>query len=111
MSDRLAIILASGDAKVLEAGLLYARNAVKQGWMQDVRLFLFGPSQVEVATDPTLREALERIIAEGTRPMVSKTCSDKYSVSEVLAELGCIVEYIGSPISEAIREGFVPMVW
>ncbi len=111
MNDRLAIILASGDPRVLEMGLLYARNVVKHGWMKEMKLFLFGPSEVQVATDPRLQEAVETIVSEGTRPKACKFCSDKYAVSERLAEIGCDVEYVGDPISAAIRDGFVPMVW
>ena len=43
--------------------------------------------------------------------MACKYCSDKYSVSEALEELGCEIVYVGEPISQAIRDGFVPMVW
>jgi len=111
VNDRLAIILASGDPLVLEMGLLYARNVVKKGWMREMKLFLFGPSEVRVATDPRLREAVETIVSEGTRPMACKFCSDEYAVSDALAEVGCDVEYVGDPISAAIRDGFVPMVW
>ncbi|MGB2984143.1 MAG: hypothetical protein WBC63_09865 [Candidatus Bipolaricaulia bacterium] len=111
MNDRLAIILASGDPRVLEMGLMYARNVVKQGWMKEMKLFLFGPSEVQIATDPNLRGMLETIVSEGTRPMACKFCSDKYCVSDLLADVGCDVDYVGDPISTAIRDGFVPMVW
>lgn len=111
MSDRLAIILASGDPRVLEMGLTYTRNTVRHGWMKETRLFLFGPSETQIATDPKLREMIETVIAEGTTPKACKFCSDEYSVSDLLAELGCEIEYVGQPISRAIREGFAPMVW
>jgi len=79
--------------------------------MKKMQLFLFGPSEVQIATDPALREMVERIVAEGTKPRACKFCSDKYSVSEALAAMGCVIEYVGDPISQAIRDGFVPMVW
>jgi hypothetical protein len=44
-------------------------------------------------------------------PVACKYCSDKYHVSELLSEVGCGVEYIGEPISDAIKAGYVPMVW
>lgn len=69
-------------------GLLYARNVVKNGWMREMRLYLFGPSELQIATDPHLREMVETIVSEGTRPMACKFCSDKYSVNEHLAEIG-----------------------
>lgn len=111
MSDRLTVILASGDPRVLEMGLMYARNTLKQGWMEETKLFLFGPSETQVATDPKLQEMIRTLIDEGMVPVACRFCSDKYSVSELLHELGCEVEYVGEPISQAIRDGFVPMVW
>ena len=111
MSDKLVMILASGDPHVLEMGLMYARNASKQGWMADVKLFLFGPSETQVATDPALRKMVETLIEEGLVPVACKHCSDEYSVSELLDKLGCDIEYVGAPISAAIKAGYVPMVW
>lgn len=111
MNDKLAVILASGDPRVLEMGLLYARNAAKQGWFADVKLFLFGPSETQMATDPALREAIATTIEVGLIPVACKYCSDKYSVSELLEKAGCEIEYVGAPISEAIKAGYAPMVW
>ena len=111
MNDRLAVILASGDPRVLEMGLTYARNAVKREWMAEVRLYLFGPPETQIATDPSLQEMVRTIVEEGTTPVACRFCSDKYSVIELLADLGCEVATVGEPISIAIRDGFVPMVW
>jgi len=111
MNDKLVVILASGDPRVLEMGLMYARNVSKQGWMSDVKIFLFGPSETQVSTDPALREAVADMIAEGLVPVACKYCADKYSVSEALQNLGCGIEYVGVPISDAIKDGYVPMVW
>jgi len=111
LNDKLAVILASGDPHVLEMGLMYARNAFKQGWMSDVKVFLFGPSETQIATDPALRKMTELMISEGLTPVACKYCSDKYSVSELLESTGCDIDYVGVPISDAIKDGYVPMVW
>jgi len=111
MSDKIAIILASGDPKVLEMGLEYARNVLPRGWMKEMKLFFFGPSEVTIATDPDLRETVETIIQSGTVPQACKTCSGKYGVSDMLLALGCEVEDIGLPVSEAIKAGYTPMTW
>jgi hypothetical protein len=105
------VILVSSDRRVLEMGLIYARNAVAQKWMEDARVFFFGPSEVTIATDPDLHGLVRAIIDEGVTPKACKWCSDKYSVSDLLEALGCVVEYIGSPVSESIREGHTPMTW
>ena len=111
MNDKLAVILASGDPRVLEMGLMYARNAYKQAWLSEIKIFLFGPSETQVSTDPALREAVAEMIAEGLVPVACKYCADKYSVSEALHNLGCEIDYVGAPISDAIKDGYVPMVW
>ena len=87
---------------MLEIGLMYARNAVNQGWMSDVKLYLFGPSEVTIATDPELQKTVKEIMSEGTIPLACKRCSDKYNVTELLTEIGCNVEYLGASISEAV---------
>jgi len=79
--------------------------------MAETKLFLFGPAEIQIATDPALREMIRAIIEEGTTPAACKFCSDKYSASDSLAEVGCEIEYVGEPISRAIRDGYVPMVW
>ena len=111
MPDRIAVILASGDAQVIDAGLMYARNAVKNRWMEDTKLFLFGPSEARIATDDKLHDAVRETLAAGITPVACKACSDRASIGERLMELGCEIEYVGEPISRAIREGYVPMVW
>ncbi len=111
MSDKLAVILASSDHKVLEMGLIYAKNVAKHEWMSDLKLYLFGPSEVTIATDPELRQHLKEIIDLGIVPQACKWCSDEYRVSEQLAELGVEIEYIGEPVSEAIKQGYTPMTW
>ena len=111
MKDKLAVILVSADRQVLEMGLTYTKNAVTKGWMSEIRLYLFGPSEVTVATDPELQGIVREIIAAGVVPQACRWCSDKYSVSQLLRELGCAVEYIGAPVSEAIKADFVPMTW
>jgi len=111
VSDKLAVILVSGDPKVLEMGLVYARNVVMREWMEDMKLYLVGPSEVAIATDPGLQGMVKEVIAEGSIPQACKLCSDKYGVTAFLIELGCNVEYIGDPLSAAIRDDYTPMTW
>jgi len=111
MSDRLAIVLASRDPKVLEMGLMYARNAVKQNWMTATKVYLFGPSEITAVTDPTVKDLLGNLIEEGTQPVACKFSADKHSVADALIGLGCAVEYVGELLSAAFRDGYVPMVW
>jgi len=111
MSEKLAVILTSAEHKVLEMGLVYAKNVISYKWMADTKVYIFGASEVTIATDPELRQYVKEIIDLGTVPLACKWCSDNYRVSGLLAELGVEVEYIGEPVSEAIRAGYTPMTW
>ena len=55
--------------------------------------------------------SLGELIGDELVPVACKYCSDKYSVSEALQNLGCGIEYVGVLISDAIKDGYVPMVW
>ena len=111
MHDKLAVILVSADPKVLEMALIYTGNVVARGWMADLRLYLFGPAEVTVATDPDVQALLRVVIAGGTVPQACIDCSEKYGVSDKLRALGCEVLGIGAPVSQAIQDGYVPMTW
>ena len=111
MSDKLAIILTNSDRQVLEMGLVYALNVIAEQWMSEVQIYLFGPSEVTIATDPDLKELLCNVIEAGNTPVACKWCSDKYHVTALLEEMGCEIAYIGQPVTEAIRTGFTPMTW
>jgi hypothetical protein len=111
MSDKLAVILVSADRAVLEMALTYTRNVITHKWLPDVKVYLFGPSEVTITTDPDLRNLASAVIQAGVVPVACKWCSDKYNVTALLLDLGCRVEYIGQPVSEAIRDGYTPMTW
>jgi hypothetical protein len=111
MNEKVAIVLTSRDPVALEMGLLYARNARKNRWMSDVELFLFGASEIAAVEDPAVREAIEAAVAEGLEPRACRFCADKHGVSDRLEALGCRVEYVGQPLSEAIHDGYVPLSW
>jgi len=111
MNDKFAVILAGGDLRVLEMGMMYARNASKQGWLNDVKLFLFGPSETQVATDPVPQEMAKTVIGEGLVPIACQYCLDKFLASKLLSGIGCEIGCVGAPISQAIYDGYVPLIW
>ena len=44
MANKVFVILSSGDREVaLEVGLVYPLNAATKGWMDEVKVIIFGP--------------------------------------------------------------------
>ncbi len=110
MSSRLLVIIGSGDREKALAGLMYARNVIKYRWLNEAKVVFFGPSEQLIANDKEVASKA-REIAAVTDCFACKAISDKQGVSENLAEAGIKVDYVGDIISNAIKEGYLPMVW
>ena len=101
--------MATGDREKALAGLMYAKNASKYGWVEDVKLILFGPSERLAAEDEEVGGRVREL--SHLHPYACKAVSDRYETSERLRELGVEVEYVGSIVSRFIKEGYTPLVW
>jgi len=110
MSSKLLVIIASGDRDKALTGLMYAENALKRGWLEDVKVFFFGPVEKLMVEDEEVSEAVKEVAALG-ECIACKAISDENEISEKVENLGVRVEYVGSIISGYIREGYAPMVW
>ena len=111
MGDKVCIVVTSSDKRVIKTALQYARRTVTERFMNDTKVFLFGPSEEVIAYDTELQDFLKRYMDVGKEVLACKWCSDDYGVSDGLTELGVKVEYIGVLVSKAIEQGYVPMVW
>ncbi len=106
----MLVIIASGEKEKALAGLMYARNAQKNKWLDDVKVVYFGPSERLIVQDEdVMAEAME--IAAQSQTFACKALSDRDEVSGSIEELGVKVEYVGKIVSDLIKEGYVPMVW
>ncbi|HPF70881.1 MAG TPA: hypothetical protein PLQ13_09440 [Candidatus Krumholzibacteria bacterium] len=111
MQDRIIVILATGEAAKARTGAMYALNALKHGWMEDVKLVLFGPAENLYLQDEDLQDLVRQFSALADQPLACRFLSDRDGISDQLGALGLNVRYVGAPISDAIRSGYVPMVW
>lgn len=110
MGSKLLVILATGDREKAVAGLMYTRNVLKNKWLDDVRVVFFGPFEKLAALDEEISWFIQEITAE-CDCFACKAVSDKQGVSEKLVEAGVKVEYVGPIVSNAIKEGYLPVVW
>jgi len=110
MASKLLVIIATGDREKAIAGLMYTRNVLKSKWLDDVKVVLFGPSEKLAAHDDKVAWFIKEITDESDC-FACKAISDKEGVSEKLGEAGVKVEYVGTIVSNAIKDGYLPMVW
>ncbi len=110
MASKLLVVISTGEKEKALTGLLYTTNAIRNKWLDDVRVFFFGPFEKLLSEDAEIQEWASEL-ANHQQPMACKFISDNHGISEQLTSLGVNVEYVGQPISDAIKEGYVPMVF
>ena len=110
MPGKILVIIATKNKEKALTGLMYATNAMKYGWVDDVKTIFFGPAQNLMVTDPDVSKAVEELAKQG-ETFACKFIADRDDIADSTAKLGVQVEYVGSIISEHIKDGYTPMVW
>lgn len=110
MSSRVLIIISTGEKGKAAAGLRYAFRAKSEGWMDDVKVIFFGPSEKLLVGDDLIAERAKEIAAM-EKPIACKAFADQLGISEKIESLGLKVDFVGPIISRLIKEGYVPLVF
>ena len=112
MATRVFVILSSGDREVaLEAGLVYPLNAAKKKWMDEVKLIIFGPSEKIAAYDTEVRGKIDELRKAGIEVMACKWCADRMNITAALEDAGIKVVYVGSIISQLLKDGWASLTF
>lgn len=110
MNSKLLVIIASENKEKVLTALMYARNTINYGWLEDVKVIFFGPAEKLMVEDEEVR--LETInLANIGKPIACKYLSDRDEISTGIEELGVTVDYVGTIIADLLKSGYVPMVW
>ena len=110
MGSKVVVIISTGEKEKAMTGLMYARNSKERGWMEEVKVIFFGPSENLLVKDEDIQEMAMQI-GQNEKPMACKFLSDRDGISENIESLGVDVEYVGTIISDLIKDGYVPMVF
>jgi hypothetical protein len=106
--DKLVIVWTSGDKEVaVKMVFLYAINAQKYNWWEDITLLIWGPSAKLITEDEDLQIKLKKTIDSGIEVLACKGCADSYGVSDELEKLGVTVRYTGVDLTNFIKERHV----
>lgn len=111
MGKKVVIIISSSDREKALTGMMYAVNAHKHLWFEDVKLFFFGPAQKLVLTDKDLQKYLAEFMDLDGEAVTCKFITQRDGISDLSEKLGIKVEYVGEQISDLIKSDYIPMVW
>ncbi len=103
---KLAVVWTSGDRDVaLKMVFMYTYNAKKNGWWDDeVQLIVWGPSSKLLSEDEELQEYVSNMEKIGIKLSACKACADMYGVAEKLTELGIEVKYMGTELTDLLKD-------
>ncbi|MFZ4522015.1 MAG: DsrE family protein [Bacteroidales bacterium] len=98
---KLHLLWTTGEKEVaMKVVFPYLINAKANGWWDEINLIIWGPSARLAAGDPDIRRQLSDVFDSGITVEACKACSDAYTVTEKLRELGIEVKYMGGPFTE-----------
>lgn len=104
VEDSLVILWTSGDPDVAKKMVfMYTFNAKKQGWWQDIKFIVWGPSSKLLSEDLELQNKIKKFIELGIKVEACKACADQYGVADDLKDLGIEVKYMGEPLTDYIK--------
>jgi hypothetical protein len=111
MKNRIVVIIATANPAKAEAGMMYAVNSLKYGWMDDVKLVFFGPAEKALLGDPDMQELLLEFHRQDKTAVACRLLAERDGDDKALSDLGLDVQYVGSLISGYIKDGYTPLVW
>jgi hypothetical protein len=112
MADKIFALVSSADREVaLEVGLIYPLNAVKNKWLDEVKVIFFGPSEKLAAYDIEVQGNIKELLDNKVEVLACKWCADRMNITSQLEELGVKVVYVGSVISQLIKDGWAQLTF
>ncbi len=112
MATKVFILLSSGDKEVaLEVGVVYPLNVAKNKWMNEVKVIIFGPAEKVAAYSQEVQEKLKELQEAGVEIMACKWCADRMNITGILEEAGIKVVYVGSIISQLLKDGWASLTF
>ena len=112
MATKVFILLSSGDRELaLDVGLVYSLNAAKNKWMDEVKVIIFGPAEKLAVYSPEVQEKLKELQETGIEIMACKWLADEWNITGKLEDLGIKVVYVGTIISQLLKDGWASLTF
>ena len=111
MGGKCLIIVSSDNKDKVGTALMFAYNAARYKWLDDVKVVFFGPSEDLLAEgDGDVLRWLDALREVGIGFTACKRYAEDKDILEKVS-LRSPLEYVGSKIAGLVSEGYIPMVF
>jgi hypothetical protein len=84
---------------------MYTFNAKQRGWWKNITFIIWGPSAKLASENKEIGETLVKMKEIGIEIQACKACADEYGCSPDLENMGIEVKYMGTVLTNYIKEG------
>ncbi len=106
-NNKLVVLWTSSDRDVaLKVCFMYTHATKKNGWFEEVRLVVWGPSAKLLSHDIELQQKIKAMQNDGVEVLACIACANQYGVTEDLRKLGIEVKGMGVPLSDMLKTGW-----
>ena len=106
MNKKLNILWTSNNVDTARLMVfMYAINAIKKKWWDEVTIIIWGSSAKLVAENITIQEEIEKAQASGVKVSACIACATELNVVNILTDLNIEVIAWGKPLTEIILNG------
>lgn len=82
---------------------MYAINSKRRGWWSDIDIIIWGGSAKVVGEDTQVQTEVLEMLNSGINVMACLSCTDSFGVTDTIRRLGVKVEYMGEPLTDALK--------
>jgi len=106
-SDKLVIVWTSDNPEMARTMVfMYAHNAKRMKWFDEVTLIIWGPSAKLTAENEAIQKELAQMKESGVKIEACIACAQMYGVDGKLRQLGYDVKGTGRPLTDYLKQNY-----
>ncbi len=104
MKDKLTVLWTNADPITSELMVfMYTKNALIRGWWKEIDLVVWGATAKLLAENKEIQKSIMDVKDSGVNIRICMACASELNVVKDIEALGFELEYMGEPLTEALK--------
>lgn len=82
---------------------MYSVTAMQRGWWNEINIIVWGASAKLIGEDKEIQDEVNKMLNAGVKIEACLACSERFGVTETLANLGIDMKYMGEPLTQYLK--------